>query len=823
MKRGLTSSRTICAILTSLCALSSSYGLVEVNVTRVGFPTLRRGDVVRSGTWVPIIVDLFLVDNQSFSGSIRVAQFDADGDECFDRVDVHLRKESGGTQRHYLYVLANPSRSQGRFVLELFNDEGEPVKVLSQGELTFRAFPAEQPAVIGDDDIVILSVSTGAIGRVQELVSPDQQILYYRPLHIGHISPSDIPELWIGLEAVEFVIWDDARPEELTERQVAALLEWVRQGGTLLIAASRTAGSLRLTKAIDAVLPVDLGAIVPVHNLPGVRKALLATSDVLDRFQTGSPNRRGGRRDNQRETDVPWWDVPFDRPCPLVKCEIRAGSTRIPNDRKNDSSVITRRRVGRGHVIFSAVTLRDLLGSGGSALEFFQELFHLRVLDKSDQARPERVTLFPHVVSAVAFATSGSVYLLVAAVFSIGYVLAATFGSWTLLGIRGLRRHSWSAFAITGITASLLSVVAVNSLRGFGETLHQISIVDAEAGDSYGHATAFFGVKTGTDRRLDLWLPSDWLGATGPVATTCFLRPIPAGNDPTKAATSFADPEEYRLVPASAVVDDVRIRATLKRFEGRWVGPIGGSVTAEIVVRGSKILEGSYIVNNLGVDLEDCYILHTILDLTRKAYSRSDSIQAFPIGALASDGRKVDLASLCYPTEGEEDEPQASARADPRRLKPAARQSTLAHAQSRWGAEFRNMMSSIGYRFGSERGLALGQEKNALLLLSTVGEHDPGQDAGMAQALLGARTWSRDRLRQLDLRTQLRRDSVILIGFASDPGPVRLFRRTGERPYRILEPDPDKSWTMYRIRIPVKLLDPPRDDSKDDETEDAVR
>ncbi|MCH8243162.1 MAG: hypothetical protein IH897_11220, partial [Planctomycetes bacterium] len=531
MKRALATSRTICAILAALWTASASYGLVEVNVTRVGFPTLQRGDVVRSGAWIPIIVDLSLVDKQSFSGSIRVAQFDADGDECFDRVDVHLRAETGGTQRHYLYVLANPSRSQGRFVLELFNDEGEPVKVLSQGELTFRAFPAEQPAVIGDDDIVILSVSTGAIGRVQDLVGPDQQILYYRPLHIGHISPSDLPELWIGLETVDFVIWDDARPEELTERQVAALLEWVRQGGTLLLAASRTAGSLRLTKAIDAVLPVDLGAIVPVHNLPGVRKALLATSDVASA-------RRTGRRDNQRDTDVPWWDVPFDAAIPLVKCEIRAGSTRVPNDRNNDSNVITRRRVGRGHVIFSAVTLRDLLGSEGSALEFYQELFHLRVLDKSDQAPPDRVTLFPHVVSAVAFATSGSVYLLVAAVFSIGYVLAATFGSWTLLGTRGLRRHSWSAFAITGITASLLSVVAVNSLRGFGETLHQISIVDAEAGDRYGYATVFFGVKTGTDRRLDLWLPSDRLGATKPVATTCFLRPIPAGNDPTEAATS---------------------------------------------------------------------------------------------------------------------------------------------------------------------------------------------------------------------------------------------------------------------------------------------
>ena len=149
------------------------------------------------------------------------------------------------------------------------------MQVVSQGELTFRAQPAQQPAVIADDELLILSISTGAISRVQDLVEVDQQTRYSRPLNVGHMSPADLPELWIGLEMVDYIVWDGARPEELTQRQVNALLEWVRQGGTLLIAASRTAGSLAMNDSIVRVLPVDIEEVIAVDNLPFVRRALL--------------------------------------------------------------------------------------------------------------------------------------------------------------------------------------------------------------------------------------------------------------------------------------------------------------------------------------------------------------------------------------------------------------------------------------------------------------------------------------------------------------------------------------------------------------------
>ena len=48
-------------------------------------------------------------------------------------------------------------------------------------------------------------------------------------------------------------------------------------------------------------------------------------------------------------------------------------------------------------------------------------------------------------------------------------------------------------------------------------------------------------------------------------------------------------------------------------------------------------------------------------------------------------------------------------------------------------------------------------------------------------------------------------DSAVLIGFADDPGPIRLFHRTRDRSYRPLEPEEHHSKAMYRIHIPVTL------------------
>lgn len=777
------------AAASALFIVDGANARVEVNVTRVGFPTLNRGDVIRSGCWTPITADIALLNQPAFDGIVRTAQLDTDGDAGFDSVALHLRAETGGSQHVVMYTVANPVRGRGRFTIELMTEDGETIELVSQGELTFQAGPAAQPNVISDDELLILSISNGTIGRIRELTDADRREVYTRPVNVAHISPEELPELWIGLESVDYAVWDDARPEDLTNRQLNALLTWVRMGGTLLVASSHGAGSIKLTETLYDVLPVTIGELVSVDNLPDARRMLL-----------GAPTVEGDIRKKRDEDGTDWYDQPFPARVGAVRSSPRDGARVIVDAPSIGSALMTRQSVGRGSIIFSGVTLRDLFSGEGEAVDFFHKVFHLNVKQDPDVAPPQPVSLFQSVVSAIAFSTSSNAYLLAASIFSIGYLLCSTLGTWWFLGKRRWRQHSWSAFALVALVASVLSVMTVGMVRGLEDTLHQISIIDLDSGQRYGHATTFFGLKTSTDRELDVWLPSDPTAAINPQVTDCFLRPIPAGNDILSSNSSFADPETYRLVPASALVEDVRIRATLKRFEGRWQGTLGGTVSGKITVRGNQIHESSFVRNELGVPLTGCWLLHTVQDIaeTKSKGYRSTSIYAFGLGDLPGDGSTIGLSDRCYPI------------AEGKSFAQQLEDSTLDSAQGAWLSRLDSVLAELGFGTDATTRAALGEEQRALLLLSTIGEFEPARHSSVLDWRSGGRTWSRDRLRHLDLREHLRRDTAILIGFAEDAGPVRLFRRSGDRRFRPLQPEAEKSWTMYRVFIPVTLLDGPQ-------------
>lgn len=753
---------------------------VEVTVTRVGFPEVGEGDIVRVGAWAPIHVDVDLIDQASFDGLVRAAQFDTDGDRAFDEVPIHLRSESGG-RRIVLYLVPNPERGDPSFWVELLDEEGEAVEVVSQGQLTFRAEPAQQPRLVGADDLVILSVSHGTAGHVQELAEANRKDAYRRPVHIAHVGASELPDLWKGLEGVDGVVWDDARPEELTDRQLAALLDWTRFGGRLLMAGSRTSGSLKIDEATRAALPADLGGVDVVANLPRAREKLLGPPTEESDIPTTAATTK----------DPNWFMEPFPAPIEVVSLTPRGNSRILVLEESTARPLLVEGRLGQGSVVYFAAALRDFFSGKGLTPPFFEYVFDIEKLRGEPSVFQYR-SLFDHVVSAIAFARSASAYLLAAFLFSGAYLAAATGGVWWFLGRRGWRHHSWTGFALLAIVASGLSVLAVKQVHGFGDALHQVSVIDLDAGERVGVTTTYFGLKSGSDKTVDVWMPADPLSATDPQATTSFLRPLPASGRALELGSTFADPQGYALRPGSAAVEDVRIRSTLKRFEGRSEISVGGTVTGSITIRGKRVDGDASIRNDLGVTLTDCYVLQSERGLRDISGARSDGIYAYFIGDVPGDGSTVPL--------GPRLEPPRPRGANPNQ---PIRRPTLRDRHKEWSSPFQSLLGS-GFGFDQSPTLVLGQERAALLLASTIGDLEPDSSSTMAGQLTGPWTWSRDRLRHLDLSAQLEPDCVVLIGFASDPGPARLFRRTGERPFRAMEPD--RAWTMYRVRIPVNRL-----------------
>jgi len=778
---------------------------IEISVTRVGFPTLS-GPVVRNGAWAPVVVDLSLLGEQdSFDGSIRVGQFDGDGDQCYESLDVHLRRSSGGSQTYTLYIPTKQSRGEVEVDVSVLDDRGEAVQVVSLGEQTFRAEPAQQPALIPDDDILILDVSRGSMGPVKDLSDADKRLSYSRLIHLGNIGPASLPEHWIGLEAVDYIVWDDAQPEDMTPKQLGAMLEWVRQGGLLLVAASRSVGSVVLTKPLAAALPVELGNLETVGNLRSVRMNLIEAP-----FKT------------KDEPDPDWLGAPFASPVPVVRCQLREGAvavaseTILVDEEPVEIPVVSRHRYGRGQVIFSAVTIKDLMSAPGRASELFETLFYLLKIDDPEAGQPYPAYLFGNVIRPISFSTSGGLYLFLAGVSSVAYVILATFGTWGIVSNRGWRRHSWSAFAVTAIATSVVAAVVVRSRQGFRDTVRQMSIIDMVADHGDATATVFFGLKTSLDKRLDLWMPRDPLGATEPEQTDCFLRPIPGAADSQDSATGFADPENYRLVPASAVIDDVRVRATLKQLEGRWHGSVSGRVLGKIAIDRGMVSTDSFVANELGVDLRNCWLLIAQMNPDDLGTVRAfGGILAYDIGDLPATGEPVLLYDRCFPTGRGV------------KINDVRKNAFLVNQQKEWRSQFQSLLSNLPMpAFGgggapvkipAQTGAELGLEEKALLLLSTVGDQEV-MDRSFTGAW-GRSVWSRNRARSLDLRSELQRDSVFLVGFADDPGPIRLFSRSGRGRYRPIKPDADHSKTMYRIRIPAIVQGRADADSDDEQDE----
>lgn len=792
------SPRCILLAAVFLGSASAARARIELQVSHVGFPSVAQGDIVRAGSWTPIYVDISLINQAAFDGSVRASQLDTDGDDAFDKVDVHLRAESGGHVRVVLYVVSNPGQGDNRYTVELRDSDGALVQVVSDGVPTMRARPTEPPFVVGPDDLIVLSVADASIGRVKDLAGVQRRALR-QAVHVGHIAPADLPEHWIGLDAVDYVVWDDAVPEKLTARQLSALLEWTQQGGTLLIAASHTAPGFSLIKPLSAAMPADVSELASVNDLPITRAALLEAPVA-----------------EARTTPVDWLKDPFPNAAPLALAKARPFASvvvrepiRMSDGRTITTDLITRAVVGSGHIIFCGIRLRDLFSAPGDTNPFFEKIFHLIPASSLTTTLTE-VSLFGNVTSAVGFVRSRSAYLVLTFLFALAYVVLATWGSWTFLSRRGWRQHSWTAFAVLAVLAGIGAGVAVGAARGITDRLQQVAIIDTAAGDTFGRGTAFFGLKSGIDKTLDLWLPPDWLMAREPEASSCFLRPLPAGLN-LHQAERFADPVEYALRPASGEIHGARFRATLKRFEGRWDGPLGGNLQARIAVQGRDRLltEDSYITNNLGVELTNAFLVHTWLDPGAQAAERSRATYAYAIeGAIPSDGSRVQLYERCFQPARNEKPTDVLNRC------------VLDKRHREWGMQFSSLWAGLRGTAGDEAKAVLGKEREALMLLSTIGDFDPGtlQGFGGQSVLI-----SRDRLRRLDLREQLTaghaameargldadpRGTMVLIGFARGGGPIRLMARSSaDDPYAALNPENDSSWTMYRIRIPFTDLE----------------
>ncbi len=764
------------------------------DILRVGYPIASEsGSAVRHGAWTPVLVDLRLQGQSSFDGELRLRQYDRDGDVYVDSVAVHLFADGGEQQRYWMYTIASrPTGKAQNFYVELFatedeDDPGKLVKVISGPSLVSAMEPPVEPEFVDDNQYLVLDVSERAMGRIRELRESDNIDMFDRLIQIAHLSPAGLPNKWFGLDPIDCVVWDDADTTTITEQQEQALVEWVKHGGTLVLAAARTSSTLAQSTHIGPLLPARLGKNLTTSHLPKVRSELMKLGNTDDNYP---------------------------RAFTITKCEPIADPsvTNMLIEDSIDGVILAKRRVERGNIVYLAATIQDLLGDSTiRPTEFFRRVLELRRNPISSEIGSTYLDLFPDIDGVVGFHGISGARLAVAILFCMLYVLVATFGAWRLLQSRKMLKHSWTALAIVGGIASLLSIIGVQSVHGIGRTLHQLTIVDGTSNSVQAHGTAYFGLTSSTKNVLDVWLPQDPLLSDEPGPSACVLHPMLSSSRMGLENSAFTDPARYRIRPATAEIQDVLLRATLKQFEGRWKGSLSGSIVSSISSTEREmpeddesgsfdseriIAEGSWIENNLGVDLEKCYLIFAPRDLYEpgkffnlvQQRGEIEELRAIPLGRLA-EGERLDLFSRIYEND------IGTLLSQKKRESRSFRKT-----QTQWGRRRATAAQNDGLGIDSEnRRFDLNQYENAVLLSTLVSEIDPL--SFRKSPIVGYPLFSRNRCRQLDMSHLLSSRSAIFIGFSRDPGPIRLATRVGSDAYEPVKPS--QAWTVYRMVVPV--------------------
>lgn len=764
---------------------------IQGNVARVGFPAAG-GTVFRLGQWIPIQVRLSAQGSGIFTGQLRVTTTDLDGDRVQYTQQVTVGGQ-GGAKRVWLFA-----------AVDSLDALPENVDVLDgDGALVMR-LPMPSPGqVIPNEDLLVLDISSRSVPKLALLQAPgwypgrraDGDRPYYRNVVIATQSAHDLPDDWLGLEAVDVIFWDCPDQSDDFLEQRLAVAEWVRNGGQLIVGIGDGWEAIRDDQTLAELLP-----------LTGPGHAQTLRPEAL-------PWLHGGRADP---------NTPESRSIQVTQIAARDDAQRIIRYHEfgleTPLELVASRFEGSGRVYAVAASFQELTRYPILPARFFGVFLDLPTFTDKYRAHQREAmqqfnvprSLYPSIMEHIGFTTRAALGGLAVFFFVGGYIVVATLVSWWWLVQRKRTSYSWTLFAACAAVASVLSLLTVAGLREvFSRGVQSVQVVDLEAGQAVGRGPVFFGYARPVRDLVSLGLPNEH----------DFVRPLTRG---PREKNYFVTPARYTAHATNARLDDVLIRATLKQVSGHWAGELDGTVRCNLTVDRAtgQLTPNSWLSNDLPMDMQDGYLLYIdprleaagvparVDDVVRPydlpAAPLSDEPLPVPpawnvvtlrVGAVAAGEQSNNLGSKHYEdlraklTRWEQNERRT------RRNMPHL--DTLWDWQQMWAGS----VTSIQFQMDSAlAGLALASTQS-LYLANRGNDFD---SVGTEILFTG--------LPPLDITPWLTGGPTagtgILLLWSDEPGPAPLQRgAAGARNLRPLTTD--SGVTLYRIRVPIRYLGSP--------------
>lgn len=570
-------------LFVALTSLSASAQPVQGNILSVGFEAKSQSRfVIREGCWFPAVLRVMVPGTEHFQGSFECERLDLDGDRVlFTEGPVAVTAGADKPRDIWLYAAHVNKDSSGG------NIEFRAVDERSKAVIPLGGVP--RPDVISNDAELILDISAKPVEGLRTFDASGLAGLgagvwgqrnYYRVQTISEMSHKSLPDRWFGLEAVNTIVWDEPNPDDLSNDQIASLMQWVRAGGKLVVGIG---GSwLKLQKSpLREILPLqgDTPPVVTAHLKDFAKRFTL--SGKVDDFK--SP-----------------FNVVIAEKAPdsiITMKDLTAEGKEVP--------LVSMRWVGSGRVTAVAARLSDLAATSPKRA-FYRELIDLNEITsdfKTKEAEKnyliKAVDLYSGIVRPTEFSRTASIRMLSAFTFVGAYIGLATIISWMWLSKQKLTQLSWSVFAGFAVVATVFGVIAVFFLRGAVDRVASVNIVDMESGVTRARAHAWFGYKSWASQIVDVSLPGD----------SSYLRPLSMGPN---SAGSYATPLRYSASAAKATLAGTPMRATLKQFEGFWQGEMDGAIRAGLVAdrKSGRLTQDTWIESGLSANISYGYVLY---------------------------------------------------------------------------------------------------------------------------------------------------------------------------------------------------------------------
>ncbi len=565
----------------------------ESPVLSVGHVDIGFAGKYKSGFWAPVAVTLHVGPSQS-SGELQLIAPDGDNvpvvffsSQSSSRVLVTGLGKGSDYRVFRSYVKVGPQKS--RLSARLVDPTSG--RILWQSRL-----PDSLPAPLSATTplVVTLGSSVGVEDALKFTRRSEADALVAAEVK----TAAELPEFWWGYEGVETIFLPTGSAgilSQLSPAQTAAILQWVREGGRLVISGGpQTVQLLAGDSPWKELIPGQLVEVAPMRDAATLESLTGEAFPFTDDASRPLVARLSGVRGR-----IELSEGPRAANVPLV---IRASHgfgeitfVAFDLDGERFAKWAGRPRFVAGLLHESKTTHKELPGGAAGA--------RLGYTDLTGQLRAA-LDQFPG-VQAISFTT--------VAILMISYIVLIGPVDFLILPRLGVSRSlTWISFPLVAVLFCGIAWCSARWSHGSRLLVNQAEIIDIDAERGHVRGTAWLHVYSPETKTYDIAVHPATEALTNPTATAGYVtwQGLPGsglgGLDAQQVASSTVDPYAIEFPAAVPGLRSLPIQVgSSKSLAARWWQNVSLPAASRLTLTEHGVPAGE-IVNPLEVELQEC-------------------------------------------------------------------------------------------------------------------------------------------------------------------------------------------------------------------------